>query len=96
MYFLDKVEREEWGFYENLKPDELFSDVRYVPFAEVRDWLMQHALNKEDRDRFAGLDYDAVGKKIAEAWVSAVGQTQHMIFTLKKTYDAFLIRSNNP
>ncbi len=104
LHFIKLARDEDWGFDETTEyrgyycTKESFTR-RYVPFPELREWLLGHLpADVEDSvvTAIKEFDYDGLSAQIALAWSVRLTKEVASINHLKRTYDTFLEEIGTP
>ncbi len=96
--------KEEWGFVEHetiYHPSKQDIPHRYVPFSQLRDWLLAHLDPQEEeqpsvRQAIESFPYAEFAAKMAKEWQALVADDLAKINRLKRAYDTFVDQTGTP
>jgi hypothetical protein len=87
--YSDIAEANEWGFLDE-------KGNRFIPFGELRDWLLEHARNDKERAHVEAFDFDDMATRMSHLYCDALIPTIKVLSNLKRKYEELMDKAAVP
>jgi hypothetical protein len=87
-----------WGFSKTTENGYYRSTTvttHYIPYGELRDWLLEH-VEPAHRPVVEAYDFTVLAQKMSNAWQVSIADTRMKINSLKRAYDEFYEKVSVP